>query len=1001
VKIISRLSLFLLLLAAVCGASLSQGDRPKPLPEVQALLDEGKKAAAEFKWEDALTAYGKGLKKAEELNDQFGQGKAWQMLGNTYYGRGDLVKAQDCFSQAKGLFAKAGAKDDELGMLGNLAILKDNMGYPDEARPIYLQLLAHYREVKDKPAIARMLLNLGILESNVGHYPEAMKYGEEARAAFRDVGDKRWEASSLAVAADALHMMGRSDEAIECYFEVVKIAREGKYKQQEGTGLASLGNIYRIKGDLLVALDYLKQALKIREETGDVRFQAKTLTSIGVVYDLLGQSRLAFDSMKRAIEIQRRLGDRPSLATSLTNLGVSFGQAKRDDEAMPCLEEALELNRQIGDKLGAANCLATIGAIHRRAKRFDAALANQSLALGTYREMGRKEEQATVLDTMASVYVDQKRFDEAIANYKQAIVLYGEIHNTRFAATTWGNMGVAQVKMGKLTDAEASFKKCIAMTEDVRARLGASSEGKAEFLGRRVDVYHQYIALLVKLGRVGEAYDLAQKTKGRALLDLLNSGSVSIQQGMTAAERTQERELRRQADQLSAQMVREGAINEVGAKQRYAKLQGELAQAENKLAAFMSGVFAKHSGLAQKRSASTANLAQVAARLPRDTALLEYISADEPLVFVVSSNGGKPNISCKQLGMKGDELRAQCSALRNALSTPGSTYMTQAAGLHKALIAPIAEQVKGKKRLVVCPDGPLWDIPFAALSDGKFLAEKFEIEYGYSGTAVEASLRPRELHPGQKSLLVLANPDFGGAARFGDNPLIPGQRPIEPPSRPIDPPSRPIDPPSRPIEPPSRDLAAGLLGGIAALPGTQREADALAKLYPKGTVLTKDRAQESSFVQSAGEYRYIHIASHAFFNDASPMLSSIVLAIPSSDKYDGYLTAREITDMKLNAELVVLSACNTARGEKTSGEGIVGLSWALFVAGTPSQVVSQWSVDDKATAELMTRFYANMKKGEPKGAALNRASLSLLKSKDPKWRHPYYWAPFVLLGDWR
>jgi CHAT domain-containing protein len=144
------------------------------------------------------------------------------------------------------------------------------------------------------------------------------------------------------------------------------------------------------------------------------------------------------------------------------------------------------------------------------------------------------------------------------------------------------------------------------------------------------------------------------------------------------------------------------------------------------------------------------------------------------------------------------------------------------------------------------------------------------------------------------------------------------------------------------------------------------------------------------------------LASHAFFNDAAPLLSSVVLASPpAGSNEDGFLTAREIFDMDLSAaEMVVLSACNTARGQKRSGEGIIGLTWALFVAGAPTQVLSQWAVDDASTATLMGRFYQNLAWGRAaKGQALRQAALSLLQNK--RHRHPYYWAPFVLMGDWR
>ena len=170
--------------------------------------------------------------------------------------------------------------------------------------------------------------------------------------------------------------------------------------------------------------------------------------------------------------------------------------------------------------------------------------------------------------------------------------------------------------------------------------------------------------------------------------------------------------------------------------------------------------------------------------------------------------------------------------------------------------------------------------------------------------------------------------------------------------------------------------------------------------FKDATVFTGRQAQETTAKKLAGQYRYLHFATHGFFNDASPLLSSIVLAQPEPGSHeDGFLTAREIFDLNLHCDMVVLSACNTARGETRTGDGLIGLTWALFVAGAPTQVVSQWSVDDASTATLMQSFYAGLtKKRMAKGQALRQAELALMR--DGKHRHPYYWAPFVLLGDW-
>lgn len=1001
-----RRSLILISLIGLAFSTVGQSQPaqqgPKPKPEVQALLDSAQKPFSESKWEEAFRLYNEAIAKAQELGDSYGEAVAWQRLGNTFYGQGNLLKAGECFTTAKAAFIKAGDKVGELGMMGNLAVIKDNTGYPNEARPIYLQLLAHYKQNGPPRSAANMLMNLAILENKAEDFAAGLQYAKEAKEAYRELKDLRWELGALSQEAGAMNGTGKRTEALALYEEIIVRAREGKFPREEAGAYGNAGSIYRIRGDLVKALDYLKRDLKIREEGNDFRFQGMVLTELGIVYDLLGQSELAIESLKRSAELSKKSGDRSSEAIALTNLGVVYREAKQYDKAIPPLLSAKEIHMSTGDTSGQGSCLGTLGSIYREQKKFPEALKCVSEAMEIYRELGWVEEQGTLKDGLGNIYTDMGRYDEAEKHFLGAVRDYKAVGNDRFLANTYGNMARSYNRQKKQREAEAYYKKCIDLFEGVRSGLSTSAEGKAEFLSRRLPVYQDYIALLNQQGRSEEAFNLTQKTKGRSLLDLLDSAKVSVQQEMSATERAEEADLRNKADLINAQMVKEGVRNEEGAKKRFAVLKEELAKAENRLSAFRVGLYAKHPELARKRATSTATLQQLAAKLPKNAAVLEFVAAAKPFVFVVTSAGGKGQVKSFSLGVDRTKLDSLAKRFQTALSNPNSDYLPLSKDLYKALVAPVAKSIKGKTHLVVCPDGSLWDVSFAALWDRKFLAETHEISYAYSGTAAESVLRPKSARKVEGSLLMFANPDFGGAARFGDSAVIPGQRPIEPPSRPIEPPSRPIEPPSRPIEPPSRDLGTGLRAGIVDLPGTQREADAVAKLYPGAKVYTRSQAQESAFVKEAGKYRYLHLASHAFFNDASPMLSSIVLATPANATQDGYLTAREIFDLQLNADLVVLSACNTARGDKRSGDGIVGLSWALFAAGAPAQVVSQWSVDDRATATLMTRFYQNMKAGQSKGVALRNASVSLRKpGNDPKWRHPYYWAPFIILGDWR
>ena len=482
------------------------------------------------------------------------------------------------------------------------------------------------------------------------------------------------------------------------------------------------------------------------------------------------------------------------------------------------------------------------------------------------------------------------------------------------------------------------------------------------------------------------------------------SGKIDLSRQLTEDEREEEQRRRDRCDTLSAAMVREAALNEPGSKKRFEATKLELATAERELSLFQDTLYAKYAGLGQRRGATTVNLAQVAKTLPTTAALLEFAPLDNgqlALFVVTRSSQGKIAVTATRLAAPINELEGHITALRTACTSPKKPWQGEARRLYQALLAPVEARLRGKSQLIICPDRGLWDVPFAVLTDktGTPLLERFALSYANSATTWHtAQTVPRKPSASPK-LLVVANPQFDAEKRFASRPITVPDRPLTVPDRPLTVPDRPLTVPDRPLTVPDRDLYVPRGTKLVDLPGTQREADALAKRFPQATVYTRGKAQESVVKQSAAQFKRIHLASHAFVNDAAPLLSSVVLANPtpgSSD--DGFLTAREIFDLDLSGvELVVLSACNTARGAKQGGEGVMGLTWALFAAGCPTQVLSQWAVDDSSTASLMTGFYDGLAKGASKGSALRSAALTL--RRNTKYVHPYFWAPFVLIGD--
>ena len=664
--------------------------------------------------------------------------------------------------------------------------------------------------------------------------------------------------------------------------------------------------------------------------------------------------------------------------------------------------------------------------------------------------------EADVLNELGKAYQKHREAGQARNCFQQALQLDKDYKDLR--ADMLYNLASLDLQCHQSTAALDHARQAVSLLEELRAGLGGYGESKSALLATKLPVYYLCLDLILQNGRVEEAFTLAQKTKGRALLDLLASGRVDLDSALTEDEKRRQQDLRLEADSLNEQMIKEGVQNEVGSKKRFAALQQQQQEVERKLQTLTDMLYARHPGLADKQIAGTATLSSLASVLPADTALLDYIVlSDKKLaLFVVTNQQGQARVKAYILAVTEARLRQECADFRAACADPRKDYRPLAIRLFHLLLAPASAQMAGKGRLVLCPDGPLWNVPFQVLTlpstsravSGNrahdFLWQHYDLAYAYSATGAQAALRIRARQVSQPTgtLMVMANPDFGSSKRFGDLDDLPGQRPLTDPSRPLaaasrplpdssrpltDPsrpltdPTRPITDPSRPLSepsrslllpsrqivPPSRTITTALEvrgGGIASLPGTQREADALYKLFPDAEVFTGKAAQESTAKEQMGKFKYLHFATHGFLNDAAPLLSSIVLAQPDKSdpkagKEDGFLTAREVFDLQLQADLVTLSACNTGRGSIRTGEGMVGLSWAFFVAGVPTQVVSQWSVDDAATAQLMSAFYSHLKAGEGKSQALREAALSLQKEKGHQ--HPYYWAPFLLMGDWR
>jgi CHAT domain-containing protein len=362
------------------------------------------------------------------------------------------------------------------------------------------------------------------------------------------------------------------------------------------------------------------------------------------------------------------------------------------------------------------------------------------------------------------------------------------------------------------------------------------------------------------------------------------------------------------------------------------------------------------------------------------TALLEFVVTGEKTYLLVMANsgqaGGAPILKSYSLNVKSTKLSELVTRFRQALAKRELGFLEPARQLYDLLLSPAREDLKGKSTVVIVPDGVLWELPFQALqtAEGRYVIEEHAISYAPSLTVLREMIRTHEkrIHRSKSApmLLAFANPTLDSRSAQRDGSL----------------------------------LTSGLLG---ALPEAERQAKGLQQLYgpSESKVYTGAEAREERAKAEASGFQVLLFATHGVLNDANPMYSHVVLSQVRSPSEDGLLEAWEMMNLDLQAQLVVLSACETARGRIGAGEGVIGLTWALFVAGSPATVVSQWKVESASTTEMMLEFHKHLrlklktKSPVTTAGALREAQLKLLRTNE--YRHPFYWAGFVLVGDGR
>jgi CHAT domain-containing protein/Tfp pilus assembly protein PilF len=881
----------------------------------------------------------------------------------------------------------------------------------------YHKALALYRKATDRNGEAETLNSIGGIHWSLGEMREALENFNEALPLRRAVGDRRGEAVALNNIGLVYRSLGELEKALGKFNEALPIRRALSDRSGEAVTLNNIGLVCTSLGEMEKALGKFNEALPIRRAVGDRSGEAVTLNNIGAVYVALGETQKALEKYNEALPIRRAVGDRSGEAVTLNNIGHVYYSLGEMEKALEKYNEALPIRRAVGDRSGEATTLNNIGKVYDSLGELRKALEKYNEALPLSRAVGNRSGEAVTLNNIGRVYLSLGETQKALEKHNEALPISRDVGDRNGEATTL--LGIARVeqKRGNLTQARQLIEEAIDLIESLRTNV-VSQALRTSYFASRQEFFEVYIDVLMQMHRQNPAvaFDavalaVSERARARSLLELLEESRADIRQGVDSSLLERERSLQQRLNARAAAQV--SLLNRRHTPEQADAAAKELAAITAEYEEIQAQIRARsprYAALTQPQPLGLTEIQQQA--LDEDTLLLEYALGEQrSYLWLVSQR----SIDSYELPPRA-EVEAAARRVYELLTVrpkrwtpPDPQLIAQAKALSGMLLGPAAAQL-GNKRLVVVAPGALSYLPFAALptpddekrpaTDYEPLIAKHEVVSVPSASVL--SIIRRETAGRQratKSVAVLADPVFEEDDPRLDEAKNGNSSGKTPATRAADAEYSELMRAIRTMNFP--DVRAG----FTRLAFSRYEADNVIALTPKGTGLKAtdfNASRDLAKSRELSQYRILHFATHGLLNSERPELSGLVFSLFDRGRksQDGFLRLHEVYNLQFNADLIVLSACETGLGKEIKGEGLIGLTRGFMYAGGPRVVASLWNVDDLATAELMKLFYQRMlKDGIPTGSALRMAQIELSRQK--RWASPYFWAGFVLHGEWK
>ena len=982
----------------------------------------------------ALEYYEKSLEIKKRIDDVKGEGISLNNIGLVYDNLGQYNKALEYYEKSLEKRKKIGDISGEGTTLGNIGAVYDNLGQYNKALEYYEKSLDIRKKIGHISGEGTTLGNIGEVYKNLGQYNKALEYYEKSLDIRKKIGDIAGEGTTLNNMGQVYNRLGQYSKGLEYYKKSLEIKKKVGDIRGEGISLNDIGLVYDKLGQYDKALDYYEKSLGVYKKIDDVRNQGITLNNIGAVYDNLGQYSKALEYYQKSLEIRKKIGDISGEGTTLGNIGAVYKNLGQYSKALEYYEKSLEIRRKIGDISGEGTTLGNIGVVYAQEGKYHDAIKVTRESLDIENKIGVPTK--GTIDLIANYYLDagdlnkaeplikdtgydstQGRLALMKLDYPSAITHYTndaswaeKTGNANALFRSFTGMGRAYEGLEDYHKAEEFYQKAMKVTEEIRSGL-APSERKNFFevkVGgfRRSDPAKGLTRVRMKLNRPDGSIESSEVTRARSFAEHLAESSATGSTGIPGAVMEKELSMVNKVAALKKELSK---VDRQKQSSRYDVLFNEVKESERDLNSFIDDLWKRYPSYA-------------AVKYPRPVSLKDCgLKPEEYVVIFDSSNEGVGvklvyNKEINQTFYIKWPLEEMENDIRN-LREPMEKLRFKAfdielaSKLYRRLLQRALLEIPKGTPLIIIPDGILAILPFEALVTGgaptwnkvaldgypdelrdypeniTFLGDDHPISYYQSITALTlARTLGKKDNPSNKTLVV-ADPVFS---------LKDSRSQVTTQTKVAESDKKQNIELMRAIEEEQTQFT------MKRLPRTSLLAQELENMYGKNCLaLTGLKANKSDFMTTIapeiGTYRNIVFATHGVMSTRIPGLMEPFLALTMAPPgTDGFLKMSDILSLKMNADIVALTACQTGLGKDLSGEGVMSMGRAFQYAGAKSVLMTLWEVEEASATKLTERFFHHRKEGKSKLKALQSARDDIKKDG---YRHPYFWSGFILVGE--